>query len=301
VECAEDLKSRFQLRRVILVCDRGMVSGKVLKELRGLGFHYIIGMRMRKMKVVRDKVLGRGGRYRVVKKNLKVKEVRVGKQRYILTYNSEEAKKEWQEREQIVQSLKDKLAAGEAKSFIGNKGYRRFLRLEKECIQLDEAQVKREARYDGKAVLRTSTSLPTEEIALTYRSLQQVERLFRDMKGILEARPFFHSKKDRVKAHLFLSFLALLLMAELRRRLEEKDSSLTWDEVLLKLKEVHAIKLRLGEKRYLLRSELPSGAAEIFRAAGVRPPELAREFPGQVPSSADPPLDTRQMQFRLKM
>ena len=119
---------------------------------------------MRRDKEVREEVLSRPGRYRVVGENLRVKEVWVEGRRYILCYNPKEAKREAMERGLILETLREKLSQG-PKALVGNRGFRRYLVAEKGTFRIDSKKVKEEARYDGKWVLRTNTGLPAAEVA----------------------------------------------------------------------------------------------------------------------------------------
>ena len=89
-------------------------------------------------------------------------------------------------------------------------------------IPLDHEKINQEARYDGKWVLRTNTDLSAAEVALQYKRLLQVERFFRSAKSLLETRPIFHKTDATITGHLFISFLALLLMHELMQRLKKR-------------------------------------------------------------------------------
>jgi transposase len=80
-------------------------------------------------------------------------------------------------------------------------------------LRVDAAVVKREAHLDGKWLLRTSdTTLTADDLAAAYKQLLQVERGWRDMKGALGLRPVFHYREDRIRAHVQLCWLALLLL-----------------------------------------------------------------------------------------
>ena len=160
------------------MADRGMVSREVIQGLEARGVRYILGMRLRRDKEVREEVLSRPGRYRVVAENLRVKEVWVEGRRYILCYNPQEAEREAMERGLILETLREKLSQG-PKALVGNRGFRRYLVAEKGTFKIDLKKVKKEARYDGKWVLRTNTELPAAEVALQYKRLLLVEEFFR--------------------------------------------------------------------------------------------------------------------------
>jgi hypothetical protein len=307
VPIVETLKERFRIRKVVLVCDRGMVSAANLKAIEEAGYEYIVGMKMRRLLEVREQVLKRAGRYREVQHNLHVKEVWVDDRRYVVCMNPERAEKDRADREAILEKLRTKLGSGGVKSLIANRGYRRFLKVTQETASIDERQVREDERYDGKYVLRTTTDLPAAEVAQAYRQLTWIERLWRELKNVMEVRPIYHHlKKDNVKGHIFGSFLALYLSATMRRRLEalwteehpevpEKDADqrgparlpVSWETLLRDLSQVRAIRVRLEGERYRMRTELKGHAHLAFRATGVRPPPLAERLSNNaVPSSA---------------
>ncbi len=182
------VKQEFHPRRVILVADRGMVSGELLRELEGSNLEYIVGVRMRKLKAARE-VLSRAGRYREVSLNLKVKEVVHAGVRYLVCLNPEERERDRLVREAAVARLREKLAAGEVKQLIGNRAYRRYLRIDGAGVSVDGRVLEEESRYDGKWVLRTNSSLAADEVAQAYKSLWQVEHAFRELKSGLDLRP----------------------------------------------------------------------------------------------------------------
>lgn len=265
------IKERFSIDRVIVVCDRAMVSKKNMEFLEEEGFGYILGVRLRKMKRVKKEVLSRGGRYREVAENLWVKEVELEGQRYIVCLNPEEEKRERQLREQLIEAPKTKISCAPS-SVITNRGYRRYLKIKKGSLRLDMEKVKKEARFDGKFVLTTNTELSSEEVAVTYKNLLLVEGAFRSLKDILSTRPVSHQTEENTKGHVFCSYLALLLLIELRRRLKAKGEVTSWPEVIRDLRALQAIKISIDGKSFLLRSEFEGVAHRCFLAAGVKPP-----------------------------
>lgn len=142
---------------------------------------------------------------------LKLKEVWVQERRYVVCLNEEERRKDAHDRQAIVTHLRQQLRQGD-KSLVGNKGYRRYLKVAGEGhFQIDEAQVKAEARYDGLWVLRTNTIYDAETVAHVYKTLWTVEQSFRTAKSILETRPIYHQSDEAIHGHVYCSFLALML------------------------------------------------------------------------------------------
>jgi transposase len=234
---ADRLKKRFAVDLFCLVADRGMISDETVKALDKKDIPYILGSRMRKNREIRDEVLSRPGQYQEVHREgvtesspLKVKEVWVDDRRYIVCLNEKQARKDEQDRALIIESLKSQLKKG-PKALVGNRGYRKYLKLASDDIFIDEAKIEEEARYDGKWVLRTNTDLPADMVALKYKELWQVEQAFRDMKSVLETRPVFHQTDETIRGHVFCSFLALVLRKELDSRLEKAGHCFEWTDI----------------------------------------------------------------------
>jgi len=194
------MKERFRLREITVVADRGMVSQATLEafEQSDPPVRYIVGVRMRRQKEVSFSVLRSRGRWlesvpeRTNAKDpapLKLKEVWVKERRYIVCLNEEERRKDAHDRQAILAHLREQLRRGD-KSLVGNKGYRRYLKVEGHGhFTIDEKQVKAEQRYDGLWVLRTNSDYNTETTAHVYKSLWVVEDIIRTTKSILETRP----------------------------------------------------------------------------------------------------------------
>ena len=271
------LKKRFGLRKVVLVCDRGMVSKANLKAIRKAGYDYIVGMKMRRLIEVRDRVLARAGRYEEVADNLQVKEVWVSNRRYIICFNPEEAEKDKKDREAILEKIRQKLISGGIKKLIGNRGYKRFLKIKQGAAEIDAHKAKEDERYDGKYVLRTTTKLPAAEVAQAYKQLTWIERLWRELKSVVEVRPIYHHlKKDNVKGHIFACFLALYLAALLKRKLAQANLKFPWDEIIRDLSCMRAVTVRLNGDRYLMRPSFKGHAGTLFQVVGVKAPPLAQ-------------------------
>jgi transposase len=285
VPVVDRLKSRFHVGNVCIVADRGMISEQTKQEIEKRHWRYILGVRMRRCKQVKETVLSRSGRYQEVfgKRDeskapapLKVKEVSVEGRRYIVCLNDEQATKDRADREAITASLRDALRQGD-KSLIGNKGYRRFVRTQGKRFVIDEQKVKEEARYDGKWVLTTNTELSAADLALKYKQLWMVEAIFRSMKSLLETRPIFHKCDDTIRGHVFCSFLALLLCKELQDRLANKGLSLEWADVIRALDNLVEMDISVSSKAYTLRGPASRPVAQVFSACGVALPPVLRQ------------------------
>lgn len=274
----QKVRQKFALNRVILVADRGMVPEKLLKEIEEAGLEYIVGVKMRKLKAMRE-ILTRGGRYHEVSPELKVKQVVHEGVRYIVCLNVKEREHDHKVREEAVARLKEKLSQGQFKQLIGNSAYRRYIKVDGSRASLDEEALKEEAKYDGKYVLRTNTALSPEEVALSYKVLWQVKRAFRELKSGLDLRPVYHWTEKRIRGHVMVCFLALVLEMALRRKLKELGKEVPYEHLLLDLSQLKAVQLELDGKKYLARTELMGHADLAFKAVGMRPPLHVMEVP----------------------
>ena len=280
------LRARFHIGKVCIVSDRGMISTETMDFLEKEEIPYILGARMRKIKEIRDEVLSRAGRYREVHLEgssakdpppLKVKEVMVDGRRYIVCLNEKQARKEAADRQAIIDSLKEKLRSN-PRSLVGNKGYRKFLKLDRDSVSLDQEKIEKEERFDGKWVLRTNTSLSAQQVALRYKELWQVEQVFRDIKSILQTRPIYHQTDETIRGHVFCSFLALVLRKELDRRLQKAGHCFEWAEIKQDLKAMQEITIEDNGKTLIIRSECLGTCGKVFQAVGVAIPPTIREI-----------------------
>ncbi len=229
----------WTLSRVVWVADRGFTSAENRRYLRAGDHHYIIGEKLRSGSAQAAAALSRQGRYQDVAANLRVKEVRIAdSERFVICYNPEAAERDAAARERMLAQLKDmikdsdQLSAtkpAELRGVISTKpGLNRYLRVTPGgLLRVDAARIKAEENLDGKYLLRTSDpQLPAEDIALGYKQLLEVERGWRDLKQVIDLRPVYHRKEERIRAHVILCWLALLLI-----RIAETTTGTTWNTI----------------------------------------------------------------------
>jgi transposase len=284
----ERLQKRFNIGRICIVADRGMISAETLRELENPDntIAYILGTRMRKVKEIRDDVLSHPGRYQEVRSEsadskdpepLKVKQLQHNGHRYIVCCNPRQARKEARDREMILSALKEQIKKG-AKSLVGNKGYRKYLKIAKGSVRIDEEKLRYESRFDGKWVLVTNTNMSAEKVALNYKELWQVEKVFRDVKSLLNTRPIFHQRDRTIRGHVFCSFLALVLRKELERHLNHAGHVFEWADIKQDLKALQQVTIEEGGKQMAIRSKCEGVCGKVFQAVGVAMPPTIREL-----------------------
>jgi transposase len=273
----------WKLSRCIWVMDRGMNSAENRTILQQAGGHYILGEKLRDEQGVHQEALARRGRFQKIKDNLEVKEVVVGQgercRRFVLVHNSEEAKKDKATRERTLQKIQEALSAlGDQKgkihkkvvcALLAHRTLGRYLRqLKSGALKIDQTKVKAEKKLDGKSLLSTSDdSLWPEDVALGYKQLLEVERAFRTLKTTLDLRPLYHRKDERIRAHVLLCFLALLLV-----RLAERQTGQTWDQIRAIMERLHLGEFFSKDGRILQRTELSSEQTNLLKQLNITPP-----------------------------
>jgi Transposase DDE domain len=229
----------WTLSRIVWVADRGFTSAKNRRYLRSGDHHYILGERLRSGSAEASAALSRQGRYQDVAENLRVKEVRIAEdERFVICFNPEGAERDAKVRArmlaQLTEMIKDSDALSrdkrsELRGVISTKpGLNRYLRVTPGgLLRIDAAKVKAEENLDGKYLLRTSDpKMTAEDIALGYKQLLEVERGWRDLKQVIDLRPVYHRKEERIRAHVILCWLALLLI-----RVAETSTATTWNKI----------------------------------------------------------------------
>jgi hypothetical protein len=305
----DDLRA-WRLGRVVTVVDRGFSSAANLDYLRRAGGHFIAGERMRAGTPHIEEVLARQGRYRAVRDNLRVKEVRLDSApdlRWVLCHNPDEAARSAAQREAALDRIRDELARiAAARSRLattrpataaatrrrdaelaahtraecalrGHPALGRWLRPDaRGRLVVDTARIRAEARLDGKYLLVTSDpDLPAEDVALGYKNLLEAERGFRDLKSTLELRPVYHRLEPRIRAHVLLCWLALLLI-----RVAERRTGQTWPALARELGRLHAVTLTGPTGTLTQTTELSTAQQGILRACEVTaPPRITALHP----------------------
>ena len=281
------LRRRFAIGRICVVADRGMISAETVAALEARKLLYLLGTRERTDKVVRDLVLADPAPcvpLTITKRGHEIdyeaKAVTVGGQHYILCRNPQEAARDKAARQAILASLERQLAKGD-KALVGNTGFRRFLKTEGHGhFAIDPGKAEADARFDGVFVLRTNTDLDPLAAMLRYKQLWTVEATFRTAKHLLATRPIFHKLDETIRGHVFCSFLALVLKAELEQRIAALDRTVSWTETLADLDSLTETEIAHEGRRFLVRSTPRPAASLALRAAGVALPPTVQPLAG---------------------
>jgi Transposase DDE domain len=278
------LRQRFDIARVCVVADRGMISAETVAELEARRLLYILGVRERSDKLVRELVLANPAPFvpftmskRGKEADLEAKTVMLAGRRYIVCRNHQEAEKDAADRAAILAALERQLAKGD-KALVGNTGFRRYLKtISDQHFAIDPDKVAEEKKFDGIFVLRTNTDLNPLEAMLCYKQLWTVEQTFRTAKHLLSTRPIFHKLDETIRGHVFCSFLALVLKKALEDRIAALARSGSWPEIIADLDSLTETEIEHDGKRFVVRSAPRPAASLALRAAGVALPPTVRE------------------------
>src|SRR6266540_178580 len=301
-EVKDDLRA-WKLGRVITVVDRGFSSADNLAYLRRAGGHYIAGMRMRDGTDLVEAALSRQGRYQQVRDNLRVKEVRLDgtDQRLVICHNPDQAQRDQAKRDEAIcriqaelgrirtqrdrdrtrtlaDKARQKTQAAHVRAECALRDHPtlgRWLRQQPNGrLTIDRAKVKAEQRLDGKYLLATSDpDLSAEDVALGYKNLLEAERGFRDLKSQLLLRPVFHRLEHRIRAHVLLCWLALLLT-----RVAERACEQTWRQIHRETGRLQQVTLTGEAGTIVQTTPLRPTQRAIYQALSIDPPPRVSAF-----------------------
>jgi transposase len=279
----------WMLNRLVWVTDSGFNSATNRAYLQRGGDHYIVCEKLRSASAEAKAALSRPGRYHLVEHNLSVKEVRVGDgaraERFCVCVNPEAKTRDEIVRKNLVAYLDKRIEGSDAWSkqrrdeLVGElrqtPGLARFLRRTKDHrLRVDKAAITKDAHFDGKWLIRTSDdTLSSTDLALAYKQLSEVERGWRDLKGALRLRPVFHHREDRIRSHIQLCWLGLLLI-----RVAENATGDTWRNLRNELDRMHLVTLETTEGRIAKRSATTKRQREILAALEVREPAQILDY-----------------------
>jgi len=272
-----DIRTRFPIKRIILVADRGCISRRILDMIKDMGMEYILGARMRKEKQVRDEVLSKRGRFRRYDENLGFKEVELSGERFVVVMNKAQAYRDKQKRCLILEQLRTKLGQS-LKTLSHNRGYKKYLKPSGR-IEIDAAAVRADARYDGKWVLRSNVQdFASVDLLECYKALSEVESWFDVLKNELSVAPVYHWLVNRIESHVFVCFLAMLVWHYFSDHIRRHDGFVVVRDVWRSLEELKGSEVTLSGKRYMLRTDLPKLCQFAFRSLGMAFPHRIVEL-----------------------
>ena len=272
----------WALSKVIRVAGRGFTSEANRRALMRGGGGYITGEKLRSGAPGVKAALSRRGRCETVRDNLQVKEVRPGDDtgRFVICCNPDQAERDAAIRARLVAQLEEVIDGSDALapaergrlegSLAARPGLKRFLRVTPAgMLRLDKTKTAAGENLDGKYLLRCSDPhMTTGDIALGYKQLLEVERGWKDLKQVIDLRPVYHRGEDRIRAHVILCWLALLLI-----RVAENTAGQPWNRIRTELQRQHAVTWTGPAGTFRQTTGLTKPLRDLCTALNIEPPK----------------------------
>jgi transposase len=242
----EDFVHKFKLNDFVVVADSGLMNKNNIAMLESGGYKYIIGARIKNVDNITKKWI-----LSLPKNNGSFYEQKQGKNRLIIGYSNDRAKKDKYNREKGVRRLEKAYKSGRiTKENINRRGYNKFLDISNNIeVSINKDKINEDANWDGLKGYVTNTNIPSNEVCEQYSGLWEVENAYRITKGTLEMRPMFHFSPRRIEAHVCICFVAYKVYKELQRLLKLNNIPLSVDKVLFIAKTVTTIRVRTHTNR----------------------------------------------------
>ena len=249
----ESFKTKYKLNQLVIIADSGLLCSQNVEELQAKNYEFILGARIKnESKEIKDKILSlnlKNGESEVIEK---------GDLKIIISYSDARAKKDKSNREKGLKKLKKRIKSGKlTKTNINNRGYNKYLKLDGEIkVEIDQTKFEQDGKWDGLKGYITNAKLTKDEILENYAHLWHIEKAFRIAKTDLKIRPIYHRKKERIEAHICLTFVAYKVYKELERQLKEKKSNLSPEKVIEILQSIYQIEIITPKKNEKIKKTL---------------------------------------------
>lgn len=247
------IEQQHEFGKPVVVADAAMLSKKNLQQLDEEQFPFIVGARIRnETQAMQEEIMQRCSELRdgeslVIKKD--------NRHRLIISYSDSRARKDVYNRQRGLKKLRQKVNSGRlTKEQLNNRGYNKFLRLTGEVsIEIDEAKIAQASRWDGLKGYLTNTAHSPELVIENYAQLWQVEKAFRISKTDLRIRPMYHYRRQRIKAHVLIAFVAYTIYKELERLLSKHRLPISPQRAIELTQTMYELKFELPNDQELQR------------------------------------------------
>jgi len=247
----EKFEKRFNLEKPIVVADAGLLSTKNILALKESGYTFILGARIKnESNSIKSQIkalsLNDGGIAKIDKPDATT---------LFVSFSNKRAKKDLSNRERGLKRIEKSLKAGRlTKSNINNRGYNKYLMLQGELkIDIDYEKFNNDSTWDGLKGYITNTKLSGKEVIGNYNNLWKIEKAFRVSKTDLKIRPIYHRLKERIEAHICISFVSYLLHKELEKALYQNNTEISINKAIKAINKMYEIVLE-NNQRVILRN-----------------------------------------------
>lgn len=243
------VSEKFNLNKPIVVADAGLLSNDNILALEQNGYEYILGARIKnESELIKKQILSvqfTNGGIKSFKKNKTT--------RLIINYSDTRARNDAYNRNRGLMRLEKQIKRGRlTKSNINNRGYNKYLKLEGEInITVDYEKYNADSHWDGLKGYVTNTHLKDIDVIENYKNLWQIEKAFRMSKTDLRIRPIYHRLRNRIEAHICISFAAYSVYKELERVLKKEKSNLSLNKASEITHNMYQITYTLPESKHI--------------------------------------------------
>ncbi len=274
----EKIKTRYKVKRVVIVADSGLLSKPNIELLEKGKFDFILGARLKSLSDKWQERILDNTDYEKVEKEGEVLRITtynyVQGRRLIVTHSTKRAEKNHRDREKAIGKLREKLEKSKRpEALISNYGYKKYLTVDGEVkVKVNEEKLERETLWDGLHGVFTNISsedMDAQEVLGQYHGLWQVEESFRITKHDLKVRPVFHWSAKRIRSHIAICFVAFSLIRFLQHRIRKQTGkSFSAERIREELFRVQESILRntADNNRYVIPSKPSQDAVRIYEA-----------------------------------
>jgi transposase len=263
----EKFEKRFDFEKPIVVADAGLLSKDNISALQANGYGYILGARLKnESQGIKEKLLAeewKDGHTIRLKKS---------KQQYlVVSYSETRAAKDLHNRERGLARLEKSLKRGKlTKANINSRGYNKYLKLTGDvAIEIDYEKFNNDQYWDGLKGYVTNTSLRSKQVIESYNNLWKIEKAFRISKTDLKIRPIYHRLRERIEAHICISFVSYVLYKDLERVLS-RYTEISIKKAIKQINRMQEIMVRLpGNRIHKIRLKNNELQREILDAIDV--------------------------------
>jgi len=239
IEALKVFKKNYNIDKCVVVADSAMIDRKNRELLTSSSIEFIIGERLKSLPdKIKEQLINienhKPINKRIPKEKMSFVEIQYQDRRIICTYSEKRAKKDFYNRQKLIEKAEKWLKTPSQYKQVTKKGAGRFINKDTEGgISLNLEQINNDAKYDGFKAIATTTQLETEDILSKYSDLYNVEHSFRTLKTELEIRPMYHWTNKRIEGHIVMSFIAYTLINYLRNitKLKHREIVKTLDKM----------------------------------------------------------------------
>ena len=276
VPILQEIKTRYDLGKVIFVADSGLLNNDNLEALEDNGFEYIVGARIKNVsKKLKEEILNKNNYKKIDDSDdLKINRLKYKNRNLIISYSPKRARKDTHERQKNIDRLLKKVQKRVGvKDLMGNYGYKKYINIESnEKLSIDEDKIKADQEWDGlHGVITNAKDMTDTQVLEYYHGLWQVEESFRINKHDLKVRPIFHFKPERIKAHMAISFMAFTCVRNLEYRIKLQYKKLSPEVIRRELLHVQGSLIvdDSTKKQFYLPSKISDTAKKIYKLMNV--------------------------------